>query len=107
MKTYQINTKYSHESVWAQVRRYHDGNIRIDFVGNEGPVFVATVNVPGIEDLGEHVVAIKDYSENEGVRAELVRLGIINPIPLAYAHSGFVEIPIHRLSDQFIIEHDL
>jgi hypothetical protein len=57
------------------------------------PYTVATVNVPGLED---NEVAIKDYSENEGVMQALFMAGYISE-PLRMQSSGFVSIPICKL----------
>ena len=57
------------------------------------PFAVATVNIPGLEE-GE--VAIKDYSENEGVLKMLFMAGYISE-PLRLEESGFVRIPICKL----------
>lgn len=43
-------------------------------------------------------VAIKDYSENEGLLALLVKAGVLEPQQLATIPSGFVELPVHRLT---------
>ena len=58
------------------------------------PFGMITVNVQ--QELKPGRVAIKDWSENEGLLDILVEEGIISE-PLAYIPSGFVEIPICRL----------
>lgn len=43
-------------------------------------------------------VAIKDYSENEGMLALLIKSGVVDAAPLASIPSGFVNLPVHRLT---------
>lgn len=57
------------------------------------PFAVATVNIPGLE---EDEVAIKDYSENEGVLKMLFMAGYISE-PLRLEQSGFVKVTICKL----------
>lgn len=54
-----------------------------------------TVNVADGE-VRDGEVAIKDYSEGEGVLAALVGAGIVSE-PLRYAPSGWVKIPICKV----------
>lgn len=68
---------------------YRKGGIGLQLWDNEGPLMTATSWIPGIP---EGHVAIKDYAENEGCLAELVRHGVVDP-PIGY--SG--PFPICRL----------
>ena len=43
-------------------------------------------------------VAIKDYSENEGLLALLINAGVVEPTPLTTIPCGFVNLPVHRLT---------
>jgi hypothetical protein len=52
-----------------------------------------TVNLNGLD---ENEVAIKNYSENEGILDVLVAEGIVKS-PHRYVNSGFVKIPICEL----------
>ena len=54
-----------------------------------------TVNLPELP-LPEDHVAIKDYSECEGVLDTLVQAGIVSA-PIGYVRSGYVELPICRI----------
>ena len=58
------------------------------------PFGMITVNVQ--QELKSGRVAIKDWSENEGLLDVLVEEGIVSE-PLAYIPSGFVEIPVCRI----------
>jgi hypothetical protein len=59
------------------------------------PVAMATVNLPN-EKMEPDEVAIKDYSENEGMLECLMKAGIISK-PLRIVQSGFVSVPICKL----------
>lgn len=77
---------------------YPNNNIGIEIWSNsEGPITKVTVN-PDIE-LPRDRIAIKDYSENEGMVDWLVSMNIIEPNPVDIIISGWVEIPVHLLTD--------
>jgi hypothetical protein len=57
------------------------------------PFMMCTVNIPNLSD-GE--VAIKNYSENEGVLDFLIKEGIIEP-PHRFASSGYVSLPVCKV----------
>jgi len=59
-------------------------------------IAVATVNIPQLI-TGE--LAIKDYSENEGMLDALIAAGIVEP-PHRYYPSGFVKIPIVEVAEK-------
>jgi hypothetical protein len=56
--------------------RYANGGIGLQLWDHEGPLLTATQWIPGIP---AGCVAIKDYAENEGCLAELVRTGVVAP----------------------------
>jgi len=59
------------------------------------PYATASVNLPN-QDLEPDEVAIKDYSEGEGMLNDLVEAGIVEDTGKAVG-SGYVMIPIARL----------
>ena len=70
--------------------------IRLNNVNDGSPVAVASVNLEGIAKVNKGEIAIKDYSENEGMLKTMMDAGIVSK-PLRYAKSGFVTIPICKL----------
>lgn len=81
---------------WAQYsndRRAIQLMTMVDGVYEE-PVTRATVNIPE-HHLNEDEVAIKDWSENEGMVEALVEAGVIHP-PHRHIQSGYVQVPIAR-----------
>ena len=75
----------------------------MDFIDKEDgfPVLVASVAIE--ESLTPDQIAIKDYSENEGVLKFLTEKEIISS-PLKYFNSGFVRIPICQINETFLKE---
>ena len=61
------------------------------------PYATATVIIPG---LSTDEYAIKDYSENDGILDMLLEQEVVVE-PHRYAYSGYVMIPICRLSPEF------
>jgi hypothetical protein len=57
------------------------------------PFMMCTLNIP---DLSYGEVAIKNYSENEGVLDFLIKEGIIEP-PHRFASSGYVSLPVCKV----------
>lgn len=64
-------------------------------VAEGDPVATATINVPD-HDMAEDEVAIKNYSENEGMLQTLMDAGVISA-PVRTLSQGFVQIPICKL----------
>jgi len=57
------------------------------------PVAVASMSVPG---LGKNEVAVKNYSENEGMLKCLLIAGIVSE-PHRHVQSGYVVVPVCKL----------
>jgi len=62
---------------------------------DEDTIAIASVNILGA-NLPINEIAIKDYSENEGMLAALIKGNIIH-MPHKYIKSGFVEYPVAKL----------
>lgn len=58
------------------------------------PVIMASVN---LTKLPPNQVAIKNYSEGEGIEAALIEAGIIGNEPILMIPSGFVNIPVYEI----------
>ena len=72
----------------------NNGRVAIELYDDEGPYCTASVNVE--DDIPADHVAIKNYSENEGVLDALVAGMIVAP-PSFFVQSGWVDIPACRL----------
>lgn len=84
------------EIMWST---YTNGRPAIKLVDsrNSMPIATATINLPDVEELDDHhLVAIKDYAENEGMLSALMEAGIISA-PVGEVVSGFVAIPVCEL----------
>lgn len=83
-------------------KRQHDnGRPALQLIDAEdgSPIATATVNLPDVA-LGRNQVAIKDYSENEGILSALVAAGVVKPTG-EMVRSGYVEVPICELQPPF------
>jgi hypothetical protein len=78
-----------------QYGTYKEGNTSMQLIdcADGFPFATATVNLPG---LTEGEVAIKNYSENEGVLDFLLENNIVE-LPHRHVASGFVNIPVCKL----------
>lgn len=90
-RTAQIKTKYVDSVVDIIEDKYANGGIALRLVNHNTrePMMIATVCLPDRECADDEVF-IKDYSENDGITAELQRLGIISNKEVGAAVSGFV-----------------
>ena len=80
-----------------QFANYQNGQIAIRLLDMMDGIPYATATVCVEDDLlKEGEVAIKDYSENEGILTSLIESDIIEP-PHAFIQSEFVRIPICKL----------
>lgn len=83
---------------WAG--RYGNGNLALQVVSPaEGLVCTCSVN-PGVP-LPDNELAVKDWSENEGMVEELKRQDIISgdPVRTINTEYGFVKIKVFALTD--------
>jgi hypothetical protein len=82
--------------VFVRRESYPDGSVRIQlYDSSDGtPYATATSIIQEILEPGE--VAIKDWSENEGMLNFLVENRFVKP-PHRYSDQGFVKVPICKL----------
>ena len=104
MKEFQLQTPYGFEvrcSLEIIPEQHHIQVYDWDEENGWEPWATATVQIGG---LNENEVAIKNYSENEGILEALVDLGVIDP-PHRRVASGFVMIDICRMNWDKIAEY--
>jgi hypothetical protein len=77
--------------------RYRNGNLALQIFDDEGLIATCTIN--GRVEIEGSIIAIKDYSENEGMVDFLKSIGIIEDRPKYCEHSGFVIIPYYGLTE--------
>jgi len=80
--------------------RYGNGNLALQVESPaEGPICVCSVN-PGVP-LPDNELAVKDWSENEGMVEELKRQNVIfgDPVRTLNTAYGFVKIKVFALTD--------
>lgn len=85
----------------VQKRYYANGRPALLLVDAEdgSPVATATVNLPDVS-LGKNQVAIKDWSENEGMLLALTEAGVVKPTGQTVS-SGYVAVPVCELQPPF------
>jgi len=90
-----------HECQFA-IGEYGNGNLALEIIGAEGTKWegepIARVTVNPDQAVPNDCIAIKDYSENEGMVEFCQNLGIIAE-RVTTISSGWVEIPVYKLSD--------
>lgn len=102
-----IKTKYwvSPEPIVVRKSRYMaDQSIALMLTSNGAPVFTATVCLQGNTPPENHVW-IKDWSENEGIRDELIRTGVIGPV-VGQCQTGHATATLHELVADLYDESD-
>ena len=79
----------------VMIQKYGTGNpaVRLLDIEDGMPIATASVNIDGL-DLDE--VAIKDYSENEGMYDALLKAGVITPKHRNLS-TGYVTVPVCKL----------
>ena len=98
MNTFTYKSKYgTYKDCQFVIGYYENGNLGIEIRSNtEGAIARVTVN-PDIP-ISIDEIAIKDYSENEGMVDWLLSMNIIEEEPIREIESGWVTIPVHKLT---------
>jgi hypothetical protein len=90
------------ETVRVHFERYPNGQLALLLVTEDHePWLTATSAISSPVPTG--CIAVKDWSENEGVPAMLLKSDVIEGDPVARVSSGFVAIPIYRLTAAAIL----
>jgi len=92
---------YGKYTIDIKMSRYSNGQHRMEFIDSKDGFSVLISSVAIDESLESDQIAIKDYSENEGVLKFLMEKGIVSS-PLKYFNSGFVSIPICKINETFL-----
>lgn len=94
--------KFKQWSCLIEKQMYRAGGPALHLVSAKDgePIATATVWVPGIPT---GCVAIKNYSENEGMLQAFISAGIVGE-PISFISSGFVRIPVCKLNEQKLAE---
>jgi hypothetical protein len=86
----------------VEIGQYPNGRIAIQLIDAEDrqPVTTATVNLPD-QPLEADMVAIKNYSENEGIEDALLEAGVLVK-KLCNVVTGFASVPVYRINPELI-----
>ena len=82
--------------LFVRTETYQEGGVRIQLYDSSDGTPYATATTSIQEDLKTGEVAIKDWSENEGILDFLVQNKIVKE-PHRFVESGYVKIPICEL----------
>ena|ERR1700748_245893 len=91
-----MNIQFKQWNSKLETGMYQGGNVALKLIGLDLPIYdnlvaVASVNLPG---LLKDEIAIKDWSENEGMYEALLNAEVITPAH-RYEKSGYIEsIPV-------------
>lgn len=96
-RTGDVIRQFRHYEVVVKFAQYANGRTAIELrdAHDGSPVAWATVNLPA-ENMDTNEVAIKDYSENEGMLLWLMEQGIVSE-PKRIAFSGYTAIDVCEL----------
>lgn len=88
----------TYEGAEFKATRYGNGNLALAVESEtEGPICICSVN-PG-QKVDDGLLAVKDYSENEGMASTLLDMGIIGEKKYSIP-SGWVSIPVYELTEK-------
>lgn len=102
MENFTFTNKYgSYDNCYFETGVYENGNLAISiYSAEEGPIIRVTVNPDLI--IPFPYIAIKDYSENEGMVSWLISQELIEDTPATVLDNSYVTIPVYKLSDKDI-----
>ena len=103
---FELNTRFCKEKdCYFKVKKLGKKpyDVRVDIMSEtSGPMMTVNVSSPCANFPKE--LAIKSYSENEGLYEELLRLGFINPAK-SFIHSGYAILQVCDLNYDKMEEH--
>lgn len=85
--------------------RFASNNALCLSVWNEedGPICTVNVNTDGVPD---GAIAVKTWSENEGMEKAMQSIGLIGPVPVGYAMYA-CDAPIYIVDDDVLEEYSI
>lgn len=98
-----LKTKYLPEGLyWLTFGKYAQGNIALSIESLDlEPMMTASINLPDYT-FGPGQVAVKNWSENEGIEEALVKAEVLWPNRLGVRATGFVFAHIYLLHPNII-----
>jgi len=85
------------QPVLPQFARYANGQLALTLLCPDGEPWL-TVTSAVATSLPADAIAVKDWSENEGVPQLLIQAGLIEALALTRIKASFVEVPVYRLT---------
>ena len=88
--------KHNGVNLYAEYGKYRNGQNSIQLFDAEDQMPYAVASVAIDEPLEPDEVAVKDYSENEGILKTLLKSGVVDH-PHREVSTGYVRIPICKI----------
>ncbi len=89
----------------VEFARYHNGQLAIQLIEEAtGEDWCTPSLAMAYAEVPQDCVAIKNYSELEGMPEVLARDGVIEKAPVKWLRTGFVQVPVYRLTAPAIEE---
>jgi hypothetical protein len=100
------NARYIRGRQMVQLLCYpgRDFNLCLRLVGDV-TLSINVAGMPGAKKLQPTQIALKTYSECEGIEKDLLASGVIAGAPVQAIRSGFVTIPVYELSAAFLRDY--
>lgn len=98
MKSFEFNHLGKTYKGHIEKATYPNGRLAVVLHDEESGYAKLSINVPEYKNIAEGEFVFKNYSENEGLYEEMLRLGVIKPTG-KYASSGYVSCPICTLCE--------
>ena len=92
------------ENAGLYLTRFVEKDLPVLFIGNaeeESVYTICNINPDDSYNLCEYELAIKNYSENEGLLNWLIENGYVNKPHASYI-SGWVQVPVCKMTDRLI-----
>jgi hypothetical protein len=100
--TKQFTVKFLDFDCIVETGQYNNGRLAIELYDKEDgePVTTATINLP-MESMKADEVAIKNYSENEGIVEALKEAGVITE-KVRDVGAGFTIVPVYKVNPDLL-----
>lgn len=102
-----FNTKYAQlTNASVYFAQYDNGRVGFFIRSDDNYDRITPTVILNVDIFNSDYVLIKDYAENEGMLDELIRHGIVEPKIVARIPVEFVQIPIVKLTAEYIAIRD-
>lgn len=91
------------ETLYLEFLKYQNGRLALELSDSEGdPYAVISVNLPEYPDLPKNYMYVKNWSENQQIVEDMVKLGILEDTEFPAVPSGMVMVPVYRINSEYV-----